>query len=54
MLYGNCMECKHFDECYAKAETAKELNNALVIYFSALWKRDLCVNNDKYGWERKM
>lgn len=53
MLYGNCMECKHFYVCYYKAVGSEPVMPAVKKYFDSIQKRDLCVNNDKVDWERK-
>jgi hypothetical protein len=47
MLYGNCRECSHFKECYPEGDYIE-------VQLDGQIKRDLCVNNDKEGWERKV
>jgi len=45
-MMGTCRECKHFMDCYPDA-------NYIEIQLNAQIMRDLCVNNDKEGWEQK-
>jgi len=53
MQLNDCKECEHFSQCYDRVSNVDTLEKALVAYMSALWRRDLCVNNEKRAWREK-
>ena len=46
MIYANCRECEHLDECYPKG-------TYIEVQLDAEIKRDLCMNNEKVDWKQK-
>ena len=53
MENGDCRECKHFGKCYIVSYQSDLVLINIPLYFNAIRRRDLCVNNDKADWEKK-
>ena len=53
MIYADCLECKHFKECYPITNEDCIGMEDVLKHFNAITVRDVCVNNDKRGWEQK-